>query len=110
MGIRTGYALDIHVSHVKHNPDCDVCLAWHGYCKGKLECMRYYSRVISKVTAEIGTQNLRDITQKRILNELPVYCDSIFNKDNQMSEFEKNRSQEIIDLFKKFSKEFEESS
>jgi len=83
-------------------------MAYLNYCNGNNLCIKYYSRIISKITQIIGVQNLQKINKLRTQGRYPIRCDSIF--DWNLMDFEDmKKSQKIIDLFQKFTKEFEES-
>jgi glycosyltransferase involved in cell wall biosynthesis len=103
---QTCYAMDIHVSHILKGGCCDTCVAHHSYCKGGNTCMEYYARIIPMVTQEIGLQGLSDINKLRIEENYPIKCNTIFS--GHINPDEKKKSQDVIDLFKKLTRKYEE--
>jgi glycosyltransferase involved in cell wall biosynthesis len=111
MGKVMGYALDIHVSHSTHGGDCDTCIAYHSPCPGydmyrKPECLKYYDTTIAKAMDAINMYPRYAITRamaddRGIFPE--ITCDSIFSET--MDEDRKRKSQLVMDLFKKITKE-----
>lgn len=103
----TGYALNIPVSHLPAGGHCPTCLAYQRYCTGAPHCTKYYSRVISKVTERVGFQGLQDVNKLRMEGKSLIKCGSIFS-GRSLSKDDRIKSQYIISLFAKFTKEFEE--
>jgi glycosyltransferase involved in cell wall biosynthesis len=100
--ILTGYTLDIHVSHLPQGGHCPTCMAFHEYCGGNGSCVKYYHRIIPKITHELGVQDLINITKKRDAGEVPIKCNSIFS-GIPMNDEDKAKSQYVMDLFKIFT-------
>lgn len=102
---KTGYAIDIRTSHIADGGHCDTCLAYHNHCEqGERKCLKYYSRLISKITDTIGFEELHRITAARIDGKMSFECNSI-SSGKQISEEEKKGSIYILELFKKFTDE-----
>jgi hypothetical protein len=111
----SGYALDINCSHMTFGGFCDTCGAFGAYCEGLNEhgesrCTKYYHRIITQVTEAINmmpkyAKLRKDIEENGIYP--PLKCDSIFNDDNTMSKEDKEKSEQVIELFYKFSRKFE---
>jgi len=109
----TGYALDIHCSHITFEGFCDTCTAYHGYCESynkyrEPKCTKYYSRIVSKVTDEIGMW-AKYAVMREDADERGVFPDSkklsIFGTE-EMDEKDKNKSMHNMELFKTFSANF----
>lgn len=110
-----GYAVDIHVSHIKHGGECDTCIAYHSYCSGydKIrvpECVKYYQPFVSKIMDTINMMPRYAVIRNKCdkLNIFPqIYCDSVFS-GIQPKLFDENESYAIMDLFKKYTRKYYE--
>jgi len=103
IGFATGYAMDIRASHTTDGGNCDTCLAYHTYCEqGERKCLEHYSRVISKITDEVGFHELHRITSERMAGRMDLKCGSIHDEGTLTPE-EIQGSQKILELFKRFS-------
>lgn len=104
---KTGYAMDIRVSHILDGGCCSTCLAYHNHCEqGENKCMKYYSRLISEVTNAIGFKELHRITNERIEGRMDFECNSIFNLNKEMSKEEEEGSKNILKLFKELTENY----
>jgi len=103
---RTGYALSIHCSQTAPGGECSTCIAYHEPCHSNRKCLKYYGRIITKVTETVGTHNIEALTKKRSHGKLPIKCGSIFSTDVPMSEEDIEASKRIMALFKQYTDEF----
>lgn len=112
LGKMTGYALDIHASHTTFGGDCDTCIAYHQYCTGynkyrERKCTKYYKRVVTDFTDKINMQKY--LTERNAEeakgNYPPPECDSVFSTTCAMSDEDKKKSNDYIDLFQSLTKE-----
>ena len=105
MRLQTAYAMDIRTSHIVQGGDCNTCLAYHNHCEqGERKCMTHYSRIISRITNEIGFHELHRQTKERLLGNMDCVVNSIYS-GKPISKDDHAGSLRILELFKKFTEE-----
>jgi len=105
MRMETAYAMDIRTSHIVQGGNCDTCLAYHNHCEqGERKCMAHYSRIISRITNEIGFHELHRQTRERLEGRMDCIVNSIYSGD-PIPESDVSGSLHVLELFKKFTEE-----